>query len=88
MNLLGVLTMVAVGLIVVALAASLLTILAQLRRILRTLRQVGAGLGVIAERVQPLEPILAEVNADLTVVRDGLLGVLRGVQDRPEQERV
>jgi hypothetical protein len=88
MNLLGILTLVAVGLLVVALAASLLTILVQLRRILRTLRAVGAGLGVIAERVQPLEPILAEVNADLTVVRDGLLGVLRGVQDRPEQERV
>ncbi|HEY2959601.1 MAG TPA: hypothetical protein VGM21_15560 [Actinomycetota bacterium] len=88
MNLLGILTLVAVGLIVVALAASLLTILVQLRRILGTLRVVGAGLGLIAERVQPLEPILAEVNADLTVARDGLLGVLRGVQDRPEQERV
>jgi hypothetical protein len=88
MNLLGILTLVAVGLIVVALAAFLLTILVQLRRILFTLGTVNVGLRAIARRVQPLEPILAEVNTDLTAVRDGLFGVLRGRQERPEEERV
>jgi hypothetical protein len=88
MNLLGILTLVAVGLIVAALAASLLTILVQLRGILFTLGTVNVGLRAIARRVEPLEPILAEVNADLTAVRDGLLSVLQGVRERPEEERV
>jgi hypothetical protein len=88
MSLLAILTLVAVGLIVVALAASLVTILVQLRRILFTLGTVNVGLRAIARRVQPLEPILAEVNRDLVAVRDGLLGVLRGQQERPEEERV
>ena len=88
MNLLGILTLVAVGLIVVALAASLLTILVQLRRILFTLGTVNVGLRSIARRVEPLEPTLAEVNTDLTAVRDGLLGVLQGSADQPKEERV
>jgi hypothetical protein len=88
MNLLGILTLVAVGLIVVALAASLLAILFQLRRILFTLGTVNVGLRAIARRVEPLEPILAEVNTDLTAVRDGLVGVLQGSQEQPKEERV
>jgi hypothetical protein len=88
MSLLAVLTLVAIGLIVVALALSLVTILVQLRRILFKLGTVNVGLRAIARRVQPLEPILAEVNRDLIAVRDGLLGVLRGRQERPEEERV
>lgn len=76
MNLLGILTLVVVGLIVAALAVSLVAILVQLRRILGTLGKVNVGLRTIAQRVQPLEPILAEVNGDLAGVRDRLVGVL------------
>jgi hypothetical protein len=88
MSLLAVLTLVAVGLIVVALAVSLVTILVQLRRIRFTLGTVNVGLRAIARRVEPLEPILAEVNTDLAAVRDGLLGVLQGARVRQEEERV
>jgi hypothetical protein len=88
MSLLAILTLVAAGLIVVALAVSLVTILVQLRRILVTLGTVNVGLRAIARRVQPLEPILAEVNGDLIAVREGLLGVLGGRHKRPEEERV
>ena len=76
MNLLGILTLVVVGLIVAVLAVSLVAILVQLRRILGTLGKVNGGLRTIAQRVQPLEPILAEVNGDLAGVRDRLVGVL------------
>ncbi|HYY78752.1 MAG TPA: hypothetical protein VFD04_06145 [Actinomycetes bacterium] len=82
MSLLAILTLVVVGLIVAALAVSLVAILVQLRRILSTLGKVNVGLRVIAERVQPLEPILAEVNGDLAAVRDRLAGVLRRRKER------
>lgn len=82
MSLLAILTLVAVGLIVAALAVSLMAILVQLRRVLSTLGTVNVALRVIADRVQPLEPILGEVNQDLAAVRDGLLGVLRRKEER------
>lgn len=88
MTLLAVLTLVAVGLIVAALAAYLLIILVQLRRILFTLGTVNVGLRAIARRVQPLEPILAEINADLARVRDALMEVLRRRRAPREEERV
>jgi hypothetical protein len=81
-SLLAILTLIVIGLIVVALAASLVAILVQLRRILSTLGKVNVGLRVIAQRVQPLEPILAEVNRDLAAVRDRLAGVLRRRKQR------
>ena len=82
MSLPAVLTLVVIGLIVVALAVSLVAILVQLRRILSTLGKVNVGLRVITERVEPLEPILAEVNRGLAAVRDRLAGVLRRRKER------
>ena len=82
MSLLAILTLVVIGLLVMALAVSLIAILVQLRRILSTLGKVNAGLRVIVQRVQPLEPILAEVNGDLAAVRDRLAGVLRRRRER------
>jgi hypothetical protein len=81
-SLLAILTLVVIGLIVVVLAVSLVAILVQLRRILTTLGKVNAGLRVIVQRVQPLEPILAEVNGDLAAVRDRLVGVLERHKQR------
>lgn len=76
MNLLSLLTVVAAALIVAALAIYLITVIVLLRKTLRTLGTVNVGLRAIAQRVEPLEPILSEVNADLTAVRDGLVAVL------------
>lgn len=70
------LTLIAVGLIVVALAVSLITILLMLRRTLFTLGTINVGLRSISRRVEPLEPVLAAINSDLTAVRSELLGVL------------
>jgi hypothetical protein len=82
MSLLAILTLVVVGLIVATLAVTLVTILVQLRRIRSILGKVNVGLRGIAQRVQPLEPILAEVNGDLAAVRDRLVGVLQRRKDR------
>lgn len=76
MQILVILTLVAVGLIVVALAVSLITILVMLRRTLFTLGTINVGLRSIARRVEPLEPALTEINSDLAAVRKELLTVL------------
>ncbi|MFP5299304.1 MAG: hypothetical protein ACLGHL_09995 [Actinomycetota bacterium] len=76
MNILGVLTLVGVALLIAALAVYLLTILFLLRKTLFTLGTVNVGLRAIAQRVEPLEPVLAEINSDLSGVRDGLVSVL------------
>jgi hypothetical protein len=82
MSLLAILTLVVVGVIVATLAVTLVMILVQLRRIRSTLGKVNVGLRGIAQRVQPLEPILAEVNGDLAAVRDRLVGVLQRRKER------
>jgi hypothetical protein len=82
MSLLAILTLVVVGVIVATLAVTLVMILVQLRRIRSTLGKVNVGLRGIAQRVQPLKPILAEVNGDLAAVRDRLVGVLQRRKER------
>lgn len=85
---LSLLTYIAYALIVLALAATLVTVYARLRVILRTLGTVNAGLRAIARRVEPLTPVLAEINADLGAVRDGLGAVLEGAAHHPEGDPV
>lgn len=76
MTLLGILTLVAIGAIVAAVAVYLILILVLLRKTLSTLGTVNEELATIRDRVEPLEPILTEVNADLTTAHDALRGVL------------
>lgn len=64
-----VLTLVAAGLIVVALALVLITILVLLRSTLFTLGTVNVGLRAIARRVEPLQPVLADINTELDAVQ-------------------
>lgn len=61
-------TLVLIGAIVVALATTLLEVLRLLRRLVDTLGKVTFGVRAIAARVEPLDPLLAEVNADLEAV--------------------
>lgn len=76
MSLLAILTLVAIGLIVVALAAYLIAIAFLLRKTVKTLGTVNVGLRAIAERVEPLEPVLLEINSDLTGLRDALVAAV------------
>lgn len=87
MNLLSILLLVAAGLIIVALAAYLLVVTYLLYKTLFTLGSVNVGVRSIARRVEPLEPVLGEINGDLMAVRDGLAGVLakKGTPEKKEE---
>ncbi len=63
------LTLIAAGLIVVALAVVLITILILLRKTLFTLGTINVGLRSIARRVEPLQPVLADLNTELAGVQ-------------------
>lgn len=87
-TLLVVLTLIIIGLVVVTLAVSLTTILLMLRRTLFTLGTINVGLRSIARRVEPLEPVLGEVNSDLTGVRNELVNVVGDLPYRKTGELV
>lgn len=76
MTALVVLTLVGVGLLVVALALALIAILLRLRKILFTLGTINVGLRAIARRVEPLQPVLTDVNAGLAAANQELSAVL------------
>ncbi|MDQ3620268.1 MAG: hypothetical protein M3391_09100 [Actinomycetota bacterium] len=76
MNLLSLLTLIGFGLVLAAVAVYLVTIAWFLRKTLFTLGTVNVGLRAIAQRVEPLEPLVDEINTDLSGVRDQLAAVL------------
>lgn len=78
MNVFALLTIVGVAVVLAAVAAYLIAYLLVLRRTLFTLGTVNAGVRAIGRRVEPLEPVLAEINGDLSAVRDRLVAVVRG----------
>ncbi len=78
MNVFGILTIVGVAVVLAAVAAYLIAYLVLLRSAMKTLGTVNAGVRAIGRRVEPLEPILVEVNGDLTAVRDRLVAIVRG----------
>ncbi len=68
----AIMTLVVVGVIVVALAAFLLWVVAILRRITGTLGKVTFGVRAIAYRVEPVRPLVTEMNGDLSAVAGAL----------------
>lgn len=71
-NALYVASVAIVGVLVLALAAYLLTILYLLRATRDTLGKVLFGVRAIAHRTQPIGPVLADVNRELVSLRDDL----------------
>lgn len=83
-NALYVASVAIVGVLVLALAAYLLTILYLLRSTHDTLGKVLFGVRAIAHRTEPIGPILADVNRELLAVRDAFDRALTGDrQTRP-----
>ncbi len=78
MNPFAILLIIGVAVVLGAVAAFLIAYLVVLRRAMHTLGTVNAGVRAIGRRVEPLEPVLAEVNGDLTAVRDRLVAIVRG----------
>ncbi len=60
------------GVLVAALAFYHLWVVKILRRIVDTLGKVVFGVDAIAYRVQPVQPLVTEINGDLTAVAETL----------------
>lgn len=68
---------IAVGLILaVALAYYLLRVVLILNHAVDTLGKVTFGVRAIAFRAEPIEPVLTNINADLTAVAEALEGLV------------
>jgi 3-hydroxy-3-methylglutaryl CoA synthase len=65
-------TLIATGILVVALASYLIVIAYNLRKAIDTLGLVTFGAGAIAHRVEPVEPLATQILEDLIVVDDAL----------------
>ena len=72
----AVVTLVLTGLLIAALAAYLIAVIRILHHVLDTLGKVTFGVRAIAHRTEPVGPVLANVNANLTAVADALEGLV------------
>lgn len=69
-------TIVIALVIAVALAYYLLRVVLILRRAVDTLGKITFGVRAIAHRAEPIDPVLADVNANLGAVAGALEGLL------------
>lgn len=76
-------TLVIIGVLVLALAFYLLWVLLLLKRIIDALGKVTFGVRAIAHRVEPIEPVLTSVNTELTTVAGALEGFVAALKRRP-----
>lgn len=75
--------LVVTAVLVVALAGYLIWVVVILRRLTDTLGKVLFGVGAIAHRVEPVGPLVAEINGDLTAVAEALEELVHDLD--PEQ---
>ena len=72
----AIVTLVLTGLLIAALAVYLIAVIRILRHVLDTLGKVTFGVRAIAYRTEPVGPVLANVNANLTAVAAALEGLV------------
>ena len=72
----AIVTLVLTGLLIAALAVYLIAVIRILHHVLDTLGKVTFGVRAIAHRTEPVGPVLANVNANLTAVADALEGLV------------
>jgi len=72
----AIVTLIATGLLVVALALYLIRIAYTLRQVIDTLGKVTFGVRAIAHQVEPVNPIVTEIKADLEAVDQALKALL------------
>ena len=68
----AVFALIVTAVLVGALAGYLLWVVLLLRRLTDTLGKVVFGVRAIAHRVEPVEPLVGEINSDLTAVAEAL----------------
>jgi len=72
----AIVSLVIVFLLVAALAFYLAWVVLMLRQAVDTLGKVTFGVRAIAHRTEPVGPVLADVNANLTAVAEALEGLV------------
>lgn len=72
----GIATIVISLVIAVVLAGYLIRVILILRHAVDTLGKVTFGVRAIALRAEPIDPVLADVNANLTAVAEALEGLV------------
>ncbi|MBA3287286.1 MAG: hypothetical protein H0U21_04560 [Acidimicrobiia bacterium] len=77
----GVVSLILVFLLVTALAAYLIWVVFILRHAVDTLGKVTFGVRAIAHRTEPVGPVLADVNANLTAVAEALEGLVASASE-------
>lgn len=85
----AIVTLIATGLTIAALAVYLVTVAWQLRHVSFTLGTIIVGLRAIGNQTEPLGPVISEIRGDLEGLQATLEGLLRskGV-DVEEMQRV
>lgn len=68
----AVVTLIATGILVAALATYLIVIVYNLRKAIDSLGLITFGVRAIARRVEPIEPLATEILENLTAVDDAL----------------
>lgn len=76
MSVAAIVTLALVAVLVIALAAYLIWVVMILRHAVDTLGKVTFGVRAIAHRTEPVGPVLADVNANLTAVAEALEGLV------------
>jgi hypothetical protein len=71
-----VLTLIAAGLIVAALAFYLITIAAVLWRVLSNLKKIKRAVEAIGKSTEPIGPIVEDINSDLSIAAGALAATL------------
>ncbi len=81
----SIVTLIVVGLLVVALAYYLITVVVLLRRLIDTLGKITFGLRAIAHRTAPVNDIVSAIEEDLGAIDQTLQTLLAA---KTQQERV
>lgn len=81
MPVVAIVSLVIVFLLVAALAFYLIWVVLILRHAVDTLGKVTFGVRAIAHRTDPVGPVLADVNANLTAVAEALEGLVASVSE-------
>ncbi|NND03906.1 MAG: hypothetical protein HKN91_14085 [Acidimicrobiia bacterium] len=82
----AIVTLVAVGILIAALAFYLIRVILTLRKVIDTLGKITFGLRAIAHATEPVNPILTEIKTDVIAMEGALKALLAKERGAAEPE--
>lgn len=82
----AIVTLIGVGILVLALAFYLIRIALILRSVIDTLGKITFGVRAIAHATTPVNPILGEIKADVDTMESALTGLLEAKKNQAPTE--